>query len=68
MKTLVILAFLAAIVWQLGAGLFALLTDRQGEGRVARALTRRIVLSLALIGLILLGIATGVVVPHGVQG
>ena len=66
MKTLVILAFLALIVGQLGLGLFHLLTDRQGGPGLQRALTRRIVLSAALVGLILLGIATGVVQPHGV--
>lgn len=68
MKTLVALTFLALIAWQLGAGLLALLTDTRGEGRVVRALTRRIVLSLVLFALIVLGIATGVVVPNAGPG
>lgn len=68
MKTLVALAFLAVIVYNLAAGLFFMMTDKGGSGRMVKALTRRIALSIALILLVLVGIATGVVQPHGVMG
>lgn len=48
-KTLVIVAFLALILWNLGAGLYYMLTDKGGSKRTVNALTRRIVLSVALI-------------------
>lgn len=68
MKTLIALAFLAVIVYNLGAGLYFMLTDKGGSGRMVKALTRRIALSVALILLVVLGIATGFVQPHGVMG
>lgn len=68
MKTLVALAFLAVIVYNLGAGLYFMMTDTGGSGRMVKALTRRIALSVALILLVILGIATGFVQPHGVMG
>jgi len=66
MKTLVVVGFLALIVYNLGAALFYMLTDRGESKRSVNALTRRIGLSIALIALVALGIATGVVQPHGV--
>ncbi|TDR44000.1 hypothetical protein DFR29_106145 [Tahibacter aquaticus] len=68
MKTLVALAFLGVIVYNLAAGLFFMMTDKGGSGRMVKALTRRIALSVALILLVLVGIATGFVQPHGVTG
>ena len=65
LKTLLIVAFLLVIVWQLGAGLYYLLTDRGDSKRTVNALTRRIALSVALILLVILGIYTGVIKPHG---
>jgi hypothetical protein len=65
LKTLLIVAFLLIIVWQLGAGLYYLLTDRGDSKRTVKALTRRIGLSVALILLVILGIYTGVIKPHG---
>jgi succinate dehydrogenase/fumarate reductase cytochrome b subunit len=66
MKTLVVVAFLAVILYNLGAGLYYMMVDKGGSDRMVKALTRRIALSVALILLVLLGIATGVVQPHGV--
>lgn len=66
MKTLIVLGFLALIVYNLGAGLYFMMTDKGGSGRMARALTRRIALSVALVLLVLAGIATGFVQPHGI--
>ncbi|MDG2523747.1 twin transmembrane helix small protein [Stenotrophomonas sp. HITSZ_GD] len=65
LKTLLIVAFLLVIVWQLGAGLYYLLTDREDSKRTVNALTRRIGLSVALIVLVILGIWTGWIKPHG---
>lgn len=66
MKTLIVLAFLALIVYNLGAGLYFMMTDKGGSGRMVKALTRRIALSVVLILLLIVGIATGFVQPHGV--
>ncbi|BDU15365.1 twin transmembrane helix small protein [Lysobacter auxotrophicus] len=66
MKTLLVVGFLALIVYQLGAALFYMLTDRGESKRAVNALTRRIGLSIALIALVAVGIATGVIQPHGV--
>lgn len=68
MKTLIVLTFLAAIVYNLGAGLYFMMTDKGGSTRMVKALTRRIALSVALVLLMLAGIATGLVQPHGVLG
>ena len=68
MKTLVVVAFLAVILYNLGAGLYYMMADKGGSNRMVQALTRRIALSVALIMLVLLGIATGFVQPHGVAG
>ncbi|HVH34767.1 MAG TPA: twin transmembrane helix small protein [Tahibacter sp.] len=66
MKTLIVLAFLALIVYNLGAGLYFMMTDKGGSSRMVKALTRRIALSVVLILLLIAGIATGFVQPHGV--
>lgn len=68
MKTLIAIAFLVAILYNLGAGLYYMHADRGGSDRMVKALTRRIGLSVALIVLVLIGIATGFVEPHGVTG
>ena len=66
MKTLLILAFLGLIIYNLGAGLYYMLVDTGQSKRTVNALTKRIVLSIALIGLVAAGIASGVIEPHGV--
>ena len=66
LQKLIIIAFLAIIVYNLGAGLFYMLTDKGGTDRTVNALTRRIALSVGLILLVILGMATGVIEPHGV--
>lgn len=68
LKTLLVIAFLAVIVWNLGAGLYYLLVDRGQTQRTVRALSWRIGVSVALVALVVLGIATGVIQPHGVGG
>ena len=66
MKTLFIVAFLGLIIYNLGAGLYYMLVDTGKSKRTVNALTRRIVLSIALIGMVAIGIYTGVIDPHGV--
>ncbi|SBV37618.1 conserved hypothetical protein [uncultured Stenotrophomonas sp.] len=68
LKTLLVIAFLIVIVWNLGAGLYYLMIDRGQTKRTVNALTRRIVVSVALILLVVLGIYSGWIKPHGVVG
>ena len=68
LKTLLVIAFLIVIVWNLGAGLYYLMVDRGQTKRTVNALTKRIVLSVVLILLVILGIYSGWIKPHGVGG
>ena len=61
LKTLLIVAFLIFILWNLGAGLYYMLVDKGQSKRTVNALTRRIALSVALILIVVLAIQ-----PHGV--
>lgn len=65
LQKLLIVAFLILIVYNLGAGLYYMLTDRGQTDRTVNALTRRIAISVVLILLVILGIWTGVIQPHG---
>jgi len=65
--TLLIVAFLILIVYNLGAGLYYMMTDKGQTDRTVRALTWRIGLSVLLIVLVMIGIATGVIQPHGIS-
>lgn len=66
LSKIVIVVFLVAILWNLGAGLYYMMTDKGGSDRTVKALTRRIGLSVLLIVLIGIGIATGIIQPHGI--
>ena len=66
LKTLLIIAFLLVILWNLGAGLYYMLVDKGTTKRTVNALTRRIALSVALILLVALAIYMGWITPHGV--
>lgn len=68
LKTLLIVAFLILIVWNLGAGLYYMLVDKGRTKRTVNALTRRIALSVALILLVMLAIWMGWIQPHGIGG
>ena len=68
LKTLLIIAFLILILWNLGAGLYYMLIDKGTTNRTVNALTRRIALSIALILLVALAIYMGWITPHGVGG
>ena len=67
LKTLLIIAFLILIVWNLGAGLYYMLVDKSESKRTVNALTRRIALSVGLILLVVLAIKMGWIQPHGVN-
>jgi succinate dehydrogenase/fumarate reductase cytochrome b subunit len=63
--TLVIVAFFIVIVYNLGAGLFYMMSDKGTTDRTVKALTWRIGLSVFLILLIIAGLYTGIIKPHG---
>lgn len=65
LQKLIIVAFLVVILYNLGAGLYYMFADKGQTDRTLNALKRRITLSVALILLIILGIWTGVIRPHG---
>jgi len=66
LKTLLIVGFLALILWNLGAGLYYMLVDKGQTKRTVNALTRRIALSIALILLVVLANYMGWIEFHGV--
>ena len=66
LKTLLIVAFLILIVWNLGAGLYYMLIDKGTTNRTVNALTKRIALSVVLILIVALSIKMGWIVPHGI--
>ena len=68
LKTLLIVAFLVLILWNLGAGLYYMLVDKGTTKRTVNALTKRIALSVGLILLVALAIYMGWITPHGVMG
>ncbi|MEZ5455402.1 MAG: twin transmembrane helix small protein [Lysobacteraceae bacterium] len=68
MQTLLILLIVGIILYNLGAGLYYMLADKGRTKRTVNALTRRVAFSVLLIALIIIGIATGLIQPHGIQG
>jgi len=66
LKTLIVIAFFIFILWNLGAGLYYMMVDKGRSKRTVNSLTWRIGLSVGLIVLVIIGIATGVVEPHGI--
>lgn len=68
MYKLPVLIVLGFIIFSLGQGMYYLAKD-DGEAdktRVVKALTIRIVLSITLFGLLILGYFTGMLQPHGI--
>jgi succinate dehydrogenase/fumarate reductase cytochrome b subunit len=66
LQKLVIVAFLVVILWNLGAGLYYMMVDKGTTNRTVKSLSWRIGLSVGLIVLVMLGIYTGVIKPHGI--
>ncbi len=64
-KLLILAAFIGILI-SLGSSLFFLMRDQGSSRRTVNALTWRIGLSILLFLLILLGIKTGVIQPHGI--
>ena len=64
-KILIVVA-LIAIIASLASGMVFLVKDKGQSHRTAKALTVRITLSVALFGLLMLGIFTGHIKPHGI--
>ncbi|OHC65514.1 MAG: hypothetical protein A2045_00160 [Rhodocyclales bacterium GWA2_65_20] len=61
-----VVAAMLAILASLGMALVRLIKDRGQTTRTVRALTLRIGISILLFILLLVGVFTGIVVPHGV--
>lgn len=68
MQKLLIIAFILVIIWNLGAGLYYMMVDKGKSDRTVRSLSWRIGLSVLLILLVVAGIFTGVIKPHGIHG
>lgn len=66
MKTLLIIAVLILILWNLGAGLYYMMVDKGESKRTVNALTRRIALSVALIIGVIIAAKMGWIEFHGV--
>jgi hypothetical protein len=64
----VIVILLVLILLSLGAGLFFLIQDKGTTKRTVNSLTLRIILSVALFLLLLMGYMTGAIQPHGLNG
>ena len=64
-KIFIVLTLLA-IIASLASGMLFLVKDRGNSTRTAKALTVRISLSVLLFGLLMLGIFTGHIKPHGI--
>jgi hypothetical protein len=63
---IIIVLFLAIILYCLGSGLFFLVRDKSDSDRVVKALTWRIGLSILLFGLLFLAFAMGWIRPHAI--
>jgi hypothetical protein len=63
---ILIIAALVAIIISLASGMVFLVKDKGESRRTAKALTVRISLSVLLFGLLMLGIFTGHIKPHGI--
>jgi succinate dehydrogenase hydrophobic anchor subunit len=61
-----VVLLLLGILASLGSGMVYLVRDRSDSQRTAKALTVRILLSIFLFGLLMLGVFTGVIQPHGI--
>lgn len=65
---IIIILFLFIIIGSLFSGLFYLVKDKGASDRTVKALTVRISLSVLLFVLLMIGMYTGVLQPHGVMG
>ena len=61
-----LVGLLLVVIFSLGQALFFMMTDKDNDKRTVWALTRRIGLSLLLIGMVVFGIWMGWLHPHDV--
>jgi hypothetical protein len=54
------------ILWNLGAGLYYMMVDKGTTDRTVRSLSWRIGISVVLFLIVVAGIATGWIKPHGI--
>lgn len=66
LKTLLIVGFLILILWNLGSGLYYMMTDKGQTDRTVKALTKRIALSIALILGVIFAAWMGWIEFHGI--
>lgn len=64
---LMIVAVFAAVIYNLAAALWYMMSDQGKSKRMVNALSWRIGLSVGLIGLVMLAIALGWIEPHGIR-
>ena len=62
---IIVLLFIAVILFSLGSALYYLVKDKGQSERVVRALTVRITFSIALFLLLMLGFYFGLISPQG---
>lgn len=65
-KAVLVIVFLV-VLFELGQALYFMMTDRSGGDRIVWALTRRVAFAILLVVLIIIGIATGILHPHGIS-
>ena len=63
---ILIIVLLFVIIAALSSGMFFLVHDKGTSTRTVKSLTVRIILSIALFILLLIGFATGLIKPHGI--
>ena len=63
---IIIILSLIAIIGSLGLALLGMFQDKGRSDRVLRALTLRVILSIALFVFLLIAFATGLITPHGI--
>ena len=63
-----VVVVLAIVIFNLGQALYFMMKDTGDSSRTAWALTRRIGFSLLLILMVIIGIWTGWLHPHGIGG
>ena len=63
--TILVLAVIVFVVFSLGQALFAMASGPDESGRVVKALTRRIALSVLLFAGLMVGWKLGWITPHG---
>ena len=66
-KAVLVIVFLA-VIFELSRALYFMMMDRTDDNRTVWALTRRIGLSILLIGMVAFGIWMGWLQPHDVGG